>query len=240
MIAQTVTGGHARRLVLLAALLAAILTMLPGCSLAGQPNTVRPGNTPTATPAGPTPLPTPPLGVRPSPVAGMLGPAPTDCAAVAPPATMTVTDFGGGFSGTTTFTGGAPVWTQGLPSGSSPLHLNASGEPTPYPGTKVMWIVGPNYPQPVTLTGHDLRTGMPLWFALYPSNGVSNDNPDALTAYTTHLVLDPAAPNRGSAENSRGDWNIWGVGLVVLAAGCYELDVTWTTGSWRSAFAAGR
>jgi hypothetical protein len=153
---------------------------------------------------------------------------------------MMVTDFGGGFIGTTTFTGSSPAWKLGLPSGSSPLQLNALEGPTPYPATKVMWVVGPNFAQPVTLTGHDVRTATPLWFQLYPSNGIPTDNPDALTAYTTHLVLDPAAPNRGSTENSSGHWNIWGIGVMVLAAGCYELDVTWSTGSWRSVFAAGR
>ncbi|MGH2485615.1 MAG: hypothetical protein ACRDHE_06355, partial [Ktedonobacterales bacterium] len=105
---------------------------------------------------------------------------------------------------------------------------------------KVMWVVGPNVAQPVTLTGHDLRSGAALWFQVYPSNGVPTDNPDAISIYTTHAVLDPAAPNRGSTDNTTGHWNIWGVGIIVLSAGCYQLDVTSASGSWTTIFAAGR
>ena len=213
-----------------------LLLALAGC--ASTSTALLPPATPSSPAAGPTPLPTPPLGPRPSPVVGLLGPVPTDCVAMPPPQTLTVTDFGGGFSGTTAFAGAAPAWELGLGTGA--LHLNGDGAAVPYPATKVMWVVGPDDPEPVTLSGHELHTGAPLWFQLYPSNAIPTDDPDALTAYTTQAVLDPAAPNRGTAHNQLGNWTIWGIGLLVLAAGCYTLDVAAATASWRTVFAAGR
>jgi hypothetical protein len=53
-------------------------------------------------------------------------------------------------------------------------------------------------------------------------------------------VLDPAAPNRGGTTNSKGQWGIWGIGIIPLAAGCYDLEVAWTGGHWHTVFAAGR
>lgn len=108
------------------------------------------------------------------------------------------------------------------------LQLDQNGSADPYPSTKVMWVVGPSFARPVTLTGHELHTGAPLWFQIY------------VAPYTTHAVLDPTAPNRGTTDNSTGHWNIWGVGVIVLASGCYELDVTSTGGDWKMVFAAGR
>lgn len=193
--------------------------------------------TPTATPEAPTALPTQPVNQRPSPVAGLLGSAPSNCPTVGPPGVMSTTNFGGGFSGSFSFAGSAPAWELGL---TTELQLEQSGSADPYPSTKVMWVVGPNAAEPVTLTGHELTTGAALWFQIYPSNGVATDNPDALSVYTTHAVLDPAAPNRGSTDNSTGHWNIWGVGIMALSAGCYQLDVSSASGNWRMVFAAGR
>jgi hypothetical protein len=214
-----------------------VASALVGCTT--SPPTTR-GSAPTATAAlPPTALPdTTPRGVRPTPVAGLLDPAPADCAVTAPPHTFTSTSFGGGFSGQTTFDGGAPAWELGL--GSGPLHLNEGVGAQPYPSTKVMWVVGPNYAKPVTLTGHDIRNGTALWFQVYPSNSVPTSDPDADSIYTTQAVLDPGAPNRGSTGNSTGYWNIWGIGIMVLKAGCYELDVSSQQGSWHTVFAAGR
>lgn len=214
-----------------------LVAALAGCAT-GSSTSVGPVPTNTVASRSATPQGTP-RGVRPSPVVGSLGPAPTDCTAVAPPDSFTSTTFGGGFSGTTTFLGSTPAWELGM--GSSPLHMEQfSNGPTPYPSTKVMWVVGPNYNQPVTLTGHDLHSGATLWFQVYPSNGVATNDPDADSLYTTQAVLDPGAPNRGSTSNSTGHWNIWGVGLMVLQAGCYELDVSSQQGTWHTVFAAGR
>lgn len=196
---------------------------------------------PTTTTTTASPTASSDTSVRPPPVSGPLGSAPSNCPAAPPLSTMTQQNFGGGFIGTLTVAGGSPAWQLGLGTGGDMLHLDFtpnSGEP--YPSTKVMWLVGPNYAQPVTLTGHETRSGAPLWFQIYPSNSIPVTNPDAQSIYTTHAVLDPAAPNRGSTDNTTGHWNIWGIGVIVLAAGCYELDVAWSTGGWHTIYAFGR
>lgn len=211
-----------------------LLLTLAACG--GSSTAQRPAPTNTL---APTPLATVLAGPRPSPVVGPLGAVPGDCPSVPPPRTFSMqSGFGGGFSGTVSFQGSAPAWQLGL---ASPLHLDQSSDPNnPYPSTKVMWVVGPNYAQPVTLEGHDLHTGAPLWFQIYPSNAAPTNNPDADSVYTTLAVLDPATPNRGDTQNSTGHWNIWGIGIIVLAAGCYELDVTSSEGNWHMDVAAGR
>lgn len=218
--------------------LVALLVLLAAAACSSSPSLVQsaPTATATTTPGAPTPLATQPVNHPPSPVAGLLGPMPSKCAVVPPPSSYTQPDFGGGFIGQVSFQGSSPAWELGL--GTS-LQLDQNGA-DPYPGTKVMWVVGPNYAQPVTLTGHELQTGQALWFQVYPTNVVPTSDPDALSVYTTHATLDPAAPNRGDTFNSTGLWNIWGIGIIVLTAGCYELDVTSAVGSWKMVFAAGR
>ena len=103
-----------------------------------------------------------------------------------------------------------------------------------------MWVVGPNVAQPVTLTGHDVRTGRPLWFEAFPSNAIPSDSPGSVSTYSPHLTLDASAPNRGSSENSTGHWNIWGIGIIALAAGCYEVDVSAASGGWHMIFPIGQ
>lgn len=213
------------------ALVLAVLVLATGCgsSVAARPT---PTLIPTVTPT-PTPHPAP------TPVSGLLAPPPTDCQAVATPHTMTLSaDFGGGFVNGPEVSGSPPVWQLGL--GFSPLNLETYGGYTPYPGTKVLWIVGPNYSEQVTLQGRDLRTGTPMWFLL-ADNG--NDNPANAAPSVT---LDPTMPNRAYADNSAGHWNIYGVLIYFTVAGCYELDVTWPEGhfgaysQWRTVFAVGR
>ena len=227
---------HATRRHTFAALALLIVALaLPACRSSHA--VVHPSPTATRPSSPPTPLATQPVNQRPSPVAGLLGPAPANCATSAPPSTLNTTNFGGGFGDGISFQGSAPAWTLGL---DTTLQLETTGASDPYPSAKVMWVVGPNVAQPVTLTGHDLSTGAALWFQVYPSNGVPTDNPDAISVYTTHAVLDPAAPNRGFTDNTTGHWNIWGVGIIVLSAGCYQLDVSSASGSWKMVFAAGR
>jgi hypothetical protein len=195
----------------------------------------------TAAVATPTPttnvLPSATQVVPPTPLGGRLGPAPATCAAMLPQQTFTMASgFGGGFSDPLSFSGGAPVWELGL---YSPLQAGQLSPDSPYPSFKVMWIVGPNVTAPVTLRGHDVHTGAPLWFQIYPSNSLPITDPNTQSLYTTDAVLDARAPNRGSTDNSKGHWGIWGIGLVPLAAGCYELEVSWASGQWRAVVAAG-
>ena len=206
-------------------LILAVLVVATGCSGSVVAR-------PTPTPA-PTVTPTLASHLGPTAVSGLLAPPPRDCQGVAAPHTMTLPDdFGGGFIGGAVTSGDAPAWQFGLAVPPSPLHLESQGA-TPYPGTKVLWLIGPNYSEPVTLRGHDLRTGTPMWFLLLDLGS------DAANAAPS-LALDPAIPNRGSTDNPAGHWNIYGVGIIFTVAGCYDLDVTWPEGHWHTVFAVGR
>jgi hypothetical protein len=58
-------------------------------------------------------------------------------------------------------------------------------------------------------------------------------------AASPHGVLDPKAPNRGSTDNRQSHWAIWGIDVLLLAAGCYSLQASWPGGHWTMTFAAG-
>lgn len=209
--------------------IALALVAFAGCSLATA-SSPRPTTSPTHFP---TVLPTLTLApsALPPAVTGTLGPPPSHCVIALPPQTMTTPDFGGGFSGTTTFDGASPAWELGIGTdGTMPLYEAGN----PYPSAKIMWVVGPNYAQPVTLSGHEVTSGTPLWFDIYPNNRTGGQD-----WYGRAAVLDPAAPNRGYTNNSTGHWNIWGIGIIATVAGCYELDVTSSVGSWHSVLAVG-
>jgi hypothetical protein len=208
----------------------------PGPSSAGRSPTATapstgpafPASTVRVTPVTPTPAMTPAPPVR------ALGQVPSDCLQAAPPDSMTLRRFGGGFSDGVVVRGQAPAWTVGLEDGV--LHVPpVSGDDSPFPNAKVMWVVGPNETQPVTVSGREVSTGDALWFDVYPSNVA----PDLPSTYTTRLVLDPAVPNRGSAENEAGAWSIWGIGIGALTAGCYDLTVGSSRGSWTVRLAVG-
>jgi hypothetical protein len=212
-----------------------LLLVCPGCgNPPSQPTTSRTqASTPTiAGTATSTAIST--TSYTPPTANGPLGPVPTNCPASPPLQTMTQNNFGGGFIGTISFQGGSPAWQLGLGSDGI-VHLHPSREYS-YSSTKVMWVVGPNYAQVVTLSGHDVQTGALLWFEIYPSNDIIGGG---ASSYTTQAQLDPAAPNRGSTDNSTGHWNIWGIGIIALTAGCYELDVTWSGGGWQAIYAIG-
>lgn len=189
------------------------------------------GATPTFSP-GPTPV---VPGMTPPPPVESLLSAPRDCPLAIPPDDMTLKNFGGGFSDGVVVLGRAPVWTLGLPS-DGVLHLPpVDGNGAPFPNAKIMWIVGPNEPQPVIVSGRERSNGGSLWFQVYPSNGA----PGLPSSYTTRLVLDPGTPNRGYAANSGGDWSIWGIGVGALAAGCYQMTVSSSEGIWTIQLAIG-
>lgn len=232
-------GLAARALVRATVFLLALL-LLGGCgtgqpSAAGQATATLPG-APEATPL-PTGTATP--GAGPTPVTGLLDPAPTNCPVSSPLQMLTQENFGGGFSSPISFLGASPVWQFGLPQGGGTLNLNQNGA-EPLPGTKVLWVVGPNYAQPVTLSGQEVRTGAPLWFTVFAPNFRLTSDLQAVPSFTTTATLDPAAPNRGSTDNSTGHWTIFGIGITVVAAGCYQLDVSWPGGSWHAIYAVGR
>lgn len=196
----------------------------PMTSFPPLPAGATPTFSPEATPAVPSMTPPPPVE--------SLLPAPRDCPLSTPPDDMTLKNFGGGFTDGVVVLGRAPVWTLGLP-GDAVLHLPpVSGNDSRFPNAKIMWIVGPNETQPVIVRGQERSTGGPLWFQVYPPNG-------SPSSYTTTLVLDPATPNRGHAENSSGDWSIWGIGVGARAAGCYRMTVGSSKGTWTIQLAIG-
>src|SRR5262249_865500 len=151
-----------------------------------------------------TPIPTDPssVGVQPPPFSGQLAGPPTDCPTAPALQEMTRVDFGGGFHGTTTFYGVSPVWGWPAVAGAT-IHFQTFIGNTGWPDLKALWVIGPNYDRPVTLTGHDVRTNTPLWFHF-----LNGSEPDR---YTITALLDPATPNRDWATNSEGRWGIWGI-----------------------------
>jgi hypothetical protein len=145
----------------------------------------------------------------------------------------TSADFGGDIPSQSVLEGTPPVWENGLAPATTINPYPSGPTPTPWPGTKVLWVVGPNYAMPVTLQGRDLLSGVPIWFDA-SADGSSSDT------LTTLVTLDPAHPNRGSTQNSTGHWNIWGIGLVFTQAGCYDLEASWASGQWQVVLAVGR
>lgn len=121
----------------------------------------------------------------------------------------------------------------------SVLHVAQSGS-QPWPITKMVVEVGPNYNQPVTLQLREMRTGILAWWTdgLGPAEGS-----------TQKLILNPQTDTQdvGSSPNlpdvphgSPGTgWKEWGLFPMFTVAGCYELEVSWASGSWQSAFAVG-
>lgn len=232
-----------RRPILIGWSLVVLVVIFAGCASgpAAQQATPTPSAAATLAPtSAPSPTASPGVKLTPPTLRGPLAAAPTNCPASPAIQTMTQNNFGGGFSSPISFQGGQPAWELGLPDAGRPLQLGATGGDQPWPSIKVMWVVGPDAAQPVTLTGHDLRTGTPLWFQIYPSNAIPTSDPNADSVYTTSATLDPMAPNRGSTDNSTGHWNIWGIGIIALAAGCYELDVSSAGGGWHVIYPIGR
>jgi hypothetical protein len=128
--------------------------------------------------------------------------------------------------------GTSPVWTGPL-ADTVILVNNAGSGDNPWPGTKIIWEVGPNYTQPVTVVATNLATGQLAWW------GRGSQPPDA-----PELIL---YPNPGSPEyhGSPGPgwpvagWSEYGSFVYFSAAGCYAMEVVWATGSWRVNFAVG-
>jgi len=60
-----------------------------------------------------------------------------------------------------------------------------------------------------------------------------NDNPP-----TADAVLDPQHPDHPVSVVGEG-WAEWGTLFVVPKAGCYVVEVSWSTGHWSVTFAAG-
>jgi len=98
---------------------------------------------------------------------------------------------------------------------------------TPYGWVwKVIWEVGPNYPNPIALHMTLVGDQNPLWLEV-------DGTP------TTTPILDPAHPSHPESKIG-DDWREWGSYVYIPTAGCYHLQAVWPEGSWGITFAAGR
>jgi hypothetical protein len=89
---------------------------------------------------------------------------------------------------------------------------------------KVLWVLQPRTTEPVTISGHEMRTGWSIIFD--PSNG-----PPAST-----MQLDPKHP--GTPSKRKG-WTESPSSLSFPKSGCYIIDATWHAGSWHHGFGLG-
>lgn len=196
-------------------LLVAFLLLLTGCT-SSNPQNVAPVSTkpltngPTATSTSIPAIPT-------------VGSVPRTC-----PISNPTHHLIGGMS----LIGTAPAWATWIPGPSVYREgsVSSSNPPTNYDPahgwemTKVVWEVGPNYTQNITIHGQERSDHTPVLIQF------GNDDP------TSQAVLDPQHP--GHPLSVLGDgWAEWGSYIVVPKAGCYSLEVSWPTGHWTVTFA---
>ncbi len=201
-----------------------ILLLLTACS-AGQGSsspspTVRPQPTQQTSPRS-SPVvqrPTQQTSPGPSPVTTLLAPAPQDCPSGPSLSSRTFPGFNG------SVTGSGPVWEGGLPANAT-LNLDQFGY-TPWPSTKILWPIGPDFPAMVVVRVANLRTGTEAWWDIG-----AGDPPPSMPVRP--LILDGAG-NRGGGPPT------FGASLYLPQAGCYAMTVSWTGGQWRLLFAVGR
>jgi hypothetical protein len=200
-----------------------VLLLFTACS-AGQgvssPSpTVRPQPTQRTSPGLPPVVqrPTQQTSPGPSPVATLLAPAPQDC----PSGPSLDSRAFPGFNGPAT--GSGPVWESGLPANAI-LNLDQFGY-TPWPGTKILWPIGPDFPATVVVRVTNLGTGSEAWWDI-GEGGPAPSKP------VRPLVLDQTG--------NRAGFPTWGTVLYLPQAGCYEMSVSWPGGQWRLLFAVGR
>lgn len=130
--------------------------------------------------------------------------------------------------------GKTPVWATWVPGPSVYREgpITSSTPPTNYDPahgwdiTKVVWEVGPNYMQTITIRGYDLFNHAAVLIQLGGADP------------TAQVVLDPPHPDHPVSVFGAG-WAEWGSYLVVPKAGCYSLEVSWPTGRWAVTFAFG-
>jgi hypothetical protein len=145
---------------------------------------------------------------------------------------VTVPAFGGFSGGTVQLTGHAPVWIVDafypLPTGVVDVS-----EPTPpsaanpqWPAMPIIWAFGPNASPPVTVQVHELQSGTLAWW------GTGGDSGPQLPILTLNSPTESQSTQRYVGGNA--PWF-----LFITRAGCYQMEVTWTGGSWSLTFAAG-
>lgn len=199
-------------------LLVAFLLLLASCASPGKQGTVA-----VAT-SQPTSAPTPTATLTPLPPTPALGPVPQHCPVSNPTPHMSLPGLG-------PVIGASPVWADWPPGGPVIAHLSHTPPgiyeaPYGWAILKTIWEVGPNYTHPVTVRGYELfdHTRLLIQFL---------NNPP-----TADAVLDPQHPDHPVSVVGEG-WAEWGSEFVVPKAGCYVVEVSWSTGHWSVTFAAG-
>ncbi len=211
-------------------LLSTLAFLMSGCMSGNAgghpPPLVFPAQTQTLTPS--------PQAATLKPVTGLLEPPPADCQLVQPPGSISYQPFPGlSFKGSSvTLHGDGQAW---IYPGLGVQHLNSDGA-HPFPSTPVSLIVGPNSTQPITFQGQDQRTGTPIWFQIVQYTPLEHKSTP-----TTSLVLAPGESDDEVMTADGNHWDIWHiVSLIVVKAGCYQLEASWPAGQWTMTFAVGR
>ncbi len=192
------------------------LLLLAACTSPASPGTAHVGVTPPTSAA--TVIPTP------GSTEPKLGAVPQRCPVSNPIPHMRLPGLG-------PVIGTSPVWADWPPGGPVIAHLSQASPDTyqaPYGWAllKTIWEVGPNYTHPVTVRGYELVDHTPLFIQ------ITNTSP------TADAELDPQHPDHPVSVVGVG-WAEWGTLFVVPKAGCYVVEVSWSTGHWSVTFAAG-
>lgn len=210
-------------LLALAAAALVVLVVVAALPLGARPT---PAPTPTRSVApnrqiiagSPTPSPYP----TPTRVAPQIGFAPLDCPLASAPVAFDPAAVGSGI-------GGSNVWLVAPFSGrKAVLHLNwllpsgytQYGWPVP-----IQVLVKPDFAQPITLNGSDLRTRYPLWLAASP--------------YAPAAPSITLEPEQLPSSTSDQLWSIWFGIMYLPGAGCYMWQASWPGDGWTATFAAG-
>lgn len=154
----------------------------------------------------------------PSPVTTLLAPAPQNCPSASSPGSKIFPPFN-----SPPLTGSGAVWENGLPANAT-LNLDQFGY-TPWPSTKILWPIVPNFPAIVVVRVTNLKTVSEAWWDI-------GEGGPAPTKPVRPLVLD--------RTGNRAGLPTWGTGLYLPQAGCYVMTVGWAGGQWRLLFAVGR
>lgn len=208
------------------ALLLLLVLALTACSSSAKVPP-RPTPTPTATPS-PTPSPTATRVPGPQPAAQPLGPPPSSCPPSPQPDTMSFPDGFGTYGSGVRLMGKDIVW---IPEPSFPTvaHLESRGY-TQWPALSIVWELGPDATDAVSVQATNIQTGAVLWWI--------HGAPPDLSSQTLTLDADVPGPATYAGIPEKG-WQQFESSLLIPQAGCYALDATWAGGSWHMTFSAG-
>jgi len=139
----------------------------------------------------------------------------------------------------TTAYGTRPVWirnmgTVGAAQRPAMAVYPTSQQPTTLGyGQKVLWIIEPGFAGAITITARYVSTGK----SLYMQAGTADPS--------VRLVLDPqhpGVPGSGDPEASNPQLRYaeFPTEMFIAAAGCVEVNATWSSGRWSGTIAVGR